>query len=262
MRLHVEEQYDHEDNSQTVYSFTNTKAFSPISVISTEVLEEVFEFAFGMSFGGQGYHRNHRAGGIDRRRNGQIFADTFQGKLAEFALWDFFISNNLEVPKPDTEMYEEGIWDTSDFEYKDIKIAVKSTKSYGQLMLLESEDWNDEGLYIPNLNTGNELYHYFILLRIQPFTQSILLENRCLFNDIIDKDSLKELIMQQEYSYDIPGYITNRNLVQLIENNYFIPQGAYLNVIHEKNKMDADNYYIQTGHMHPINRLIKILQNL
>ncbi|MFS0655105.1 hypothetical protein [Bacillus sp. 179-C3.3 HS] len=257
MRLNLEKHH-----ALDVYSFTNTKAYSPISTLSKEVIEGVFEFAYGMSFEGQGHHRNHRTGGIDRRRNGQKFADTFQGKLAEFALRNYFITNNLEVAEPDTEMYEEGVWDTSDFEYKDIKIAVKSTKSFGQLMLLESEDWNDKGLYIPNLGTGNELFDYFILLRIHPFTQSILSTNRCLLNDTIDKDNLKEIIMQQEYSYDIPGYISHNNLVQIIENDYFIPQGAFLNRIDDRNKMDADNYYFQAGFMHPTDRLINRLKDL
>lgn len=263
MRLLPERKFDREDNSfKDVYFFTNTKLFSPISMFSQEVLEEVFEFAYGMSFGGEGHHRNHRTGGNNRRRKGEIFADTFQGKLAEFAIWEQFNNNNLEVPKPDTIMYEEGVWDTSDFEYKGIKIAVKSTKSIGQLMLLESKDWNKEGLYVPNLHIKNELYNYFILLRLKPFTASILSKNRLLYTDTIDKNSLKEIIMRQEFSFDIPGYITHRNLVQLIERDYFIPQDAYLNRIHKNNKMDADNYYIQTGDMHPINKLIERLQNL
>ncbi|PGS54241.1 hypothetical protein [Bacillus sp. AFS041924] len=247
---------------QDVYRFTNRKEFVPIATFSHEVIEEVFNFAYDMSFGRQGHHRNHRTGGNNRRRNGEIFADTFQGKLAEFALWSVLNDNGVLVPRPDLEMYEEGVWDSSDFEYLDRKIAVKSTKSFGQLLLLEAEDWNEEGLYIPNLNTNNELYHYFVLIRLEPYTADILRQNRLYFNDICNRDALRELIMEQEFTYDIPGYMTRNDLVQLIENNYFIPQGAFLNRIGPNNIMDADNYYIQAGNLHNIQELIEMLQNL
>lgn len=245
-----------------VYSFTNKRTFSPINTFSHEIIKEVFDFAYGMSFGSEGHHRNYRTGGNKRRRNGEIFADTFQGKLAEFALWEVFNNNGLSVPIPDLEMYDKGVWDSSDFEYMGRKIAVKSTKSFGQLLLLEAEDWNKEGLYIPNLNTDNELYHYFILVRLEPYTADILRGNRFYFNDACDRDVLKELIMTQKYTYDIPGYMTRKNLVQLIERNYFIPQGAYLNRISRNNRMDADNYYLQAGNLHTIDGLIERLRAL
>lgn len=262
MRLHRSTEYDPEDGRyKDVYSFTHTRTFAPIDTLIQEIKDEVFDFAYGMSFGRAGHHRNHRTGGNNRRRNGEIFADTFQGKIAEFSLWKLFNDNGIEVPRPDTEMYEEGVWDSSDFEYMNRKIAVKSTKSFGQLLLLESEDWNNQGLYIPNLNTGNELYHYFVLIRLEPYTADILKRNRLYFNDTCDRNALRDLIIRQEFSYDIPGYMTRNNLTQLIDSNYFIPQGAYLNRIGRNNRIDANNYYMQAGDLQPINGLIDRLRN-
>ncbi|MCK6208354.1 hypothetical protein KZX50_23250 [Bacillus infantis] len=263
MRLQRTREYDPEDGRyKDVYSFTNRRPFAPINTFSYEIIEEVFDFAYGMSFGREGHHRNHRTGGNNRRRNGEIFADTFQGKLAEFAIWEVFNDNGLLVPMPDLEMYDEGVWDSSDFEYMGRKIAVKSTKSFGQLLLLEAEDWNEEGLYIPNLNTDNELYHYFVLVRLEPYAADILRGNRLYFNDTCDRNTLKELILAQEFTYDIPGYMTRNNLVQLIERDYFIPQGAYLNRMGRNNRMDADNYYMQAGNLHLIDGLIERLRAL
>ncbi|QCT43468.1 hypothetical protein FORC086_05065 [Bacillus cereus] len=263
MKLKNTQVYDSTDGlHKDVYSFTNKKVFRPISTFGNQVVEEVFEFAYGMSFGSIGHHRNHRTGGNNRRRKGEIFADTFQGKLAEFALWELLNCNSIDVVRPDTEMYKQGIWDASDFEYKGIKIAVKSTKSFGQLLLLESADWNHNGLYIPNLGTGNELYHYFVLIRLSTFAADILKENRLYYNDMTNKEELKKLIVGERFSYDIPGYITRQDLIQMIQRNYFIPQGAYLNRISKNTKLDANNYYLQTGNLNDISNLITSLQQV
>jgi hypothetical protein len=68
--------------------------------------------------------------------------------------------------------------------------------------------------------------------------------------------------MEQVFSYDIPGYIARKNLNQLIEKNYFIPQGAYLNRIGRNSRMYVDNYYMQAGNLHNIEGLIERLRNL
>jgi hypothetical protein len=244
-----------------IYKFTNIKRFSPINSFSNEIIEKVFEFAWGMSFGGQGHHRNYRSGGVTRRRKGQIFADTFQGKLAEFAIFDLLQNNDLPVNEPDLEMYEEGIWDSSDFKIKDRNVAVKSTKSFGNLLLLEANDWDNEGRYIPNIGQGNEIYHFFILVRLNPFATDLLRINRMLLSNNVDKVRLKNIILNNNYEYDIPGFITRKVLKELIHEKFFIPQGAYLSQRYEANKMDANNYYIQTGDMTEIDKLIHFLKN-
>ncbi|SES88291.1 hypothetical protein SAMN05421676_10211 [Salinibacillus kushneri] len=260
-KLSVSEQHDYEMGiDKTLYSFTNKKDFTAYNSFSEEIIEEVFDFAYGMSFGDQGNHRNHRTGGNHRRRKGEIFADTFQGKLAEYALYEVFTDNGIETPEPDTEMYGLGEWDSSDFEINGCKLAVKSTKSFGQLLLLESDDWNADGEYIPNLENGNSRYTAFILIRLTPFASDILKQHRWLYTDTIDKDELKEAIMNETFSYDIPGCISRKMLVQAIEEDLFIPQGAYLGQIYESNKMDANNYYVQTGDMLDICTLIEHLK--
>ena len=97
-----------------------------------------------MSFAyGESKHRECRSGGNKKRKNGEIFANTFQGKLAEFALYQIFEQNNINVEYPDLEVYDRGVWDIYDLKVNDNLIAVKSTKAYGNLLLLETKDWNE-----------------------------------------------------------------------------------------------------------------------
>jgi len=80
--------------------------------------------------------------------------------------------------------------------------------------------------------------------------------NKLLYNINVDREFLSTLILEQNWQYDVPGYISNEELVNLIKNNYFIPQNALLN---GRIKMDANNYYAQTGDMNSINKLLDII---
>ena len=77
------------------------KQFKPIHTLKKTTLETSLKFAYDMTFGKNGEHRNHRTGGIYLRKNGEIFANTFQGKLSEFAVYntlykDFITNQNLK----------------------------------------------------------------------------------------------------------------------------------------------------------------------
>jgi len=248
------------DLENNTYQVEYRRQFTPHIVLNQDIVQTCFNFANQMTFAKMGEHRDHRTGGNHRRRPMEIFADTFQGKLAEYALYEVLTNKGIETPEPDTDMYGLGEWDSSDFEIKGCKLAVKSTKSFGQLLLLESDDWNDEGDYIPNLENDNSRYTAFILIRLTPFASDILKQHRWLYTDNIDKNGLKDAIMNETFSYDIPGCISRKMLVQAIGEELFIPQGAYLGQIYESNKMDANNYYIQTGDMLDISTLIHFLK--
>lgn len=127
------------------------------------------------------------------------------------------------------------------------------------MLLLEKKDWNNRGEYIPNLGSGNADYDAFILVRINSSVVSLMKQNKLYYSDKAERDKLKNIIVTQELSYDIPGFITRSTLITLIRRNFFIPQGALLNS--EKTVMDADNYYIQTGDMSDIIRLVNCLKS-
>lgn len=120
-----------------------------------------------MSFGGNGEHRNHRTGGTHQRKKGEIFANAFQGKLAECAIYNQFY-NELDITEPDFETYGLGEWDDADFYINDFKISIKSTKSFGNLLLLETRDWNRNRL---NFSCNKWFFKYNI-------RRSILMQKR------------------------------------------------------------------------------------
>lgn len=149
------------DSENNAYKFNTTKDFSSIRTLKSSTIENIFDFAYKISFAGVGEHRDHRSDGIIRRKNGEIFINTFQWKLAEFGIYNEFFLKDIQIPLPDTKTYKLGKWDQYNFKVKDKRIAVKSTKFYGQILLLETGDWNNNGEYLPNRTTDNAFYDYF-----------------------------------------------------------------------------------------------------
>ena len=190
------------------FYITNKREYICNSVLYKEDVEECFDFAYEMTFGQKGAHRNYRSGGQARRNNGEVFIDAFQGKLAEFAFYNYCCKYPLDINKPDLEVMGLNKWDTSDFEVNGYSVAVKSTKSYGQLLLLETKDWNDEGLYIPNYGTGHEKYDFFVLIRVSPDGKTLMKKNRMLYSINLDKNNLAHSILEQEWQCNIVGFIT------------------------------------------------------
>lgn len=122
-------------------------------------------------------------------------------------------------------------------------MAVKTTKSFGNLLLLEMKDWcviNDKAIYVPNKNKdGNGFYDYIVLCRVKTNLQGIIKTLD------LKKDLLNSIIRTLTVELQVVGQIENRELVEIISSDkYKIYQGDILN---QKTTMDADNYYIQSG---------------
>lgn len=236
---------------------THKKPFLPIGTFRDSTVEMVYEFAYNMTFGELGEHRHHRSGGTHHRRNGEIFANTFQGKLSEFAFYNI-AHKDLPLEVPDLSTWELGIWDDTDFIVNGSFINIKSTKSFGNLLLLETKDWNNQAQYLPNMAKGKADYDYFILIRMNPYCEELLRSSRLLYNDTIDKDILKKIVLDKNWMYDIPGWCSQNEISQAINNSQVIKQGDMLN---GKTRMDAENYYIQAGDMHPVSQLIDLIKS-
>jgi hypothetical protein len=234
------------------------KEFSLTDYFDKDTLKKTLDFAYDMSFGNTGAHRTHRSGGTHQRLNGEIFADTFQGKLSEFAVYRKLV-NHFKIEEPDLSTYGLGLWDDSDIVVAGKKIAIKSTKSIGNLILLETKDWNQDGDYIPNLEKKEGSYDYFILVRVDPFCETILKLNRMHKTSILRKEELQNVLMSEKWGYDIPGYITKKELIYAIKGNHIINQGELLN---GRVRMDASNYYVQSGDLSPISSLVESLSGI
>ena len=227
------------------------------NTIPSDLLNKVLDFAYEMCFG-EGHHRHHRTGGQVNRKAGEQFCNTFQGKLAEVVLRKYLLSQGLECGEPDFAVFGEGIWDDTDLIVNNKSLSVKSAAFFSNLLLLESQDYDQNGNYKPNLAIGaTASYDYYILVRIKPDIKSLFRGARLMYSNDISKEVIKEIVFGQSWSYDIAGWISHEEFVSVIRNGHIIPQNALLN---DKIRMDASNYYIQSGDMHDISELCNILR--
>jgi hypothetical protein len=258
MSIHLYKLNNYKDkDNNTIYTFTNAFPFSNQDKLKPEYRKESFDFAYAMSFTEEGHHRRTRSGGTAHRYNVQVFCDTFIGKLGEFAVYQFFQENGVELKYPDLSIMGEGKWDSYDFEYNKLKIGVKTTKQKGHLFLLETKDWNNKGDYIPNIPSDNSRYDDFLFVRINSNIVSNLKRIRNYFKNIIDIEILNNEFEKASYEFDI-SHISKDLLVMAIQNRNIIPKGAFLQSL--KTEMDAENYYIQSGDMFTINSYINKLK--
>jgi len=212
-----------------------------------------FKFAFAMTYGEVGRHRDHRSGGSHVRQDIEIFTDTFQGKLAEFAVANLLLKQVGYQP-PDTSKYGLGTWEDADFVIGTNRIAVKSTKYFGNLLLLESNDWDEDGRYKPSLE-GRKNYSHIVLVRLKPDVNKVvkLLNKKMSASEEME---LLEGFLKEKWEYDVPGWINSNDLSFAISNNIRIPKGSTLN---GTTVMDADNYYFQTGDLRPVESFLESL---
>lgn len=244
------------DKRGNKYFVNHGRKFYANVTLNKENYEKAFNFSYDMSFGHVGAHRDHRSGGTHHRKRGEIFANTFQGKLAEFATYEYLKSRDIKIEDPDISVYGLSQWDSYDLKANDKIINIKSTKYYGNLLLLEKKDWDNEARYLANFVSDEVIYDFFVLVRIKPDIVKILKQNRLYFSDVCDYENLKSLFNYTCFEYNIVGFITNDDLKTIITNNYYIPRGSILN---QSTCLDADNYYIQSDDMIEIEELINFL---
>lgn len=225
------------------YSVTERTTYHEDGRLKPQTIDRVFDFAYKMAFTAEGQHRRNRSGGSRKRRNGEIFANTFQGKIAECAACNYLYKYDGSV-QPDFSVSRLGTWDSVDISACGKEISIKSTKHFGQLLLLETADWDSQGNYIPNKGKGVSSYDYIFLIRLKPSCEDILKEHRLLYADYVNREELYRLLASCNWTYNFVGYLTKEDLLQIINDGYILPKGTKLN---GKTTMDAENYYVQAG---------------
>jgi hypothetical protein len=240
--------------------FINSKRTFVNNSIDEVIINKCYEFAVKMVFG-EGHHRKYRSGGQYSRKNGELFANTLQGKISEFVTYHKLINAGfVDLELPDINIYGKGKWDDTDLEFNYKKINIKSSTHFSNLLLLEKKDWNLKGQYIPNIeNDSSQDYDYFLVVRIKPDIKYLLQKEKLFYKDDIDLKVLKELVFSAKWYYDFGGVCTQKTIRYIITNNYFLPQKALLN---GKMEMDADNYYLQNGNLKDFDYLINELKKL
>lgn len=232
------------------YFINSRKEFSALGLLSRVDILKCFSFAYEMSFGEGGEHRPHRSGGSHMRRKGELFINAFQGKLTEYAFFRCMEMNSIPCSEPDMETYDLGRWDSCDLEVCGFKLNLKSTKFYGSLLLLETKDWNARGQYLPNLSSGDVAeYDFFFLSRIKPDGERLMRSSRLLYCDEVDETELRARIIDEVWEHDVAGWISHEEFQETIADQCVLPRGSMLN---GKVRMDAENYYVQSGEMHSL----------
>ncbi len=213
-------------------------------------LHNTMEFSHGMTFGASGEHRDHRSGGMIHRDLYQQFYDIFIGKLGEIAFYNAHKNHPavMSISDIDYDRYGLGIWDNTDFILnQQYHIAVKTTKHFGNLLLLEAKDWKIKGedaLYIPNIKNNvpsSGRYDRLYFCRVKVNIEKLIPPNS--INAPSNINHFKVMIPRIQTNLEIVGYILNKQLKFIMENDFLLPQGALLN---GRTVMDADNYYLQS----------------
>lgn len=165
------------------------------------------------------------------RNNEQIFRDAFQGKLAEVAFFNYY-SKDFKINEPNFDEWERGFWEDTDFiaEYNGLsyRISIKSTKHFGNLLLLEKNRYNSYGLYIESAeaNSPGIKHDVIFLIRIKGINNSL--------PEWYDYAKLEDI------KAEITGYIKHEDFLKAIEDNKCLEKGW---IINGKEKLKVDNYY-------------------
>lgn len=231
------------------YGFVCSRQFKADGIIDVQLVNRCVAFAHEMAFG-SGEHRKNRSGGTKERTPEEIYVNTLQGKLAETALYDYLRNHKLKPSNIDFSVSGKGIWDTFDLACSGHVMNVKSTKYYGQLLLLEKADWDDNGNYIPNQEKGYDKYDEIVLIRINPDVEDVIKRTNSFWT--WGEKEQEEFWKEQKYLYEFSGYITHEDLKYIIRHNYVIRKGDYIGKACKDYKgtcMDADNYYVQLSSM-------------
>lgn len=235
------------DNS---YHISRKKPFQENCLVERDIIVKSFDFASEMAFG-SGFHRNHRSGGDKKRNPLEIFFNTFQGKMGEFIVRDEFVNKKIDCSEVDINIFGKGIWDNGDLIINEKKICIKSMAFFSNLLLLEKNDWDENGLYLQN--TDNKVkYDYFVAVRIKPNIKEI-------FTNVVanfEKNEFSKILDLAKFYYDIPGVMSSETLKHIIRKGYVIKKG---NILNKKTILDADNYYIQNGDLKDFELLINRL---
>ena len=230
-----------EDNS---FFIEHYKPFNG-HLINKKFVHESFEFAYEMCFG-EGFHRDHRSGGSHERKAGELFANTFQGKVAEFCFYQLTNQKGKDVSYPNLSIHGEGVWDSGDFIVNNKTISIKSMAYFSNLILLETKDWDSKGNYIPG---GSKPIDFTIGIRIKPDIKQKFKQKRWLYSEAIPKSELEDFINSLTWKFDVLGLLSQEHFKQIIIKRQIIPKGALLQ---ERIKMDADNYYVEINELQEI----------
>lgn len=208
--------------------------FTPEKKLKTESILKCLEFASEMAYG-KGHHKPQAFGGTTHsRKSSEIFVNTFQGKIAELAVYNQLSNFGFKPDKaPEFEIWGKGKWEDCDFTLKNetIRCSVKSTKFFGNLLLLEKDRYNENGHFLETEDLIPKPYDFTFLVRVSGI-------RNC------DPKSYSET---NSIETEVVGFLTNEKFLEIISQNQILKKGTLLGI-----PLIVDNYYILAKDLEPI----------
>ena len=209
-----------------IFDSYSKKEFSPDKKLKPESILKCLHFASEMAYG-SGYHKSQSFGGNSYNRStSEIFINAFQGKLGELAVYNELSNLGIRPDNPpEFDIWGKGKWEDCDFTLNNgtIRVSIKSTKWFGNLLLLEKDKYNSKGQFLETFETEPQAYDFTFLVRIagvkNPKPESYLEKN--------------------DIEVEVTGFMTHANFLEVIKQKQIIPQGILLGT-----PLIVDNYYI------------------
>lgn len=204
------------------------KIFRANTEISLEQLNQCLDFASKMA-----YWWNHQPLAFwwenYNRTEWEIFKNALQWKLAEVWFYNFYIAKWKEIPYPDFWVWERWVWEDCDMIINDKKISIKSTKHFWNLLLLESNRYSSDGLYLEPAKWTEPIKHDLIyLVRVK----------------WVDSYNPAEYKLEN-IEVEITGYIKHNEFLEIIRTDQKIKQWVKLWI-----PLIVDNYYVCCSDLH------------
>lgn len=250
------------------------RPYVPNLTISREGYEKVLRFAHAMTFGKEGFHRDHRTGGTLHRKPSETFCNAVIGKIAEQAIYETLTALGIECSEPDWSISGRGKWDSGDLTIFFLgawrAVSVKASKSTSNLHMLECPDWEPnvaryvvgtacgDPTEILRLGVGSDgmfrcatipmeakkaygIYDMHLMARIERAFCDALEATPCMRNGspMLDVLLSETLPLYEKLTCEVGGVLFQEELRRIMLGGYVIRRGERLGSC----RMDADNYY-------------------
>ena len=209
-----------------IFDSSTKKEFAPDNKLKTASIKKCLHFASEMAYGA-GYHKSQSFGSQNyNRATDEIFINTFQGKLAELAVYNELLNLGIRPDNPpEFDIWGKGKWEDCDFTLNNgtIRASVKSTKWFGNLLLLEKNKYNEKGEFLETFESQPQIYDFTFMVRISGVKSAkpeIYLENN-------------------EIDVEVTGFMSHSKFLQVIKEKQIISKGIILG-----KPLIVDNYYI------------------
>jgi hypothetical protein len=216
------------NNNKVIVPIEWKRVFLPNVKISIEQFNQCLDFADKMA-----YWWNHQPLAFwwdkHHRSEWEIFKNALQGKLAEIGFYNFYTKKWKNIPYPDFWVWHRWVWEDTDVIINELKISIKSTKHFWNLLLLECDRYSNDWLYLESATWWDPIKHDLIyLIRVKWVDSNIPTDYKI-----------------ENIAIEITWYITHDDFLDIIKNNQKIKQWSILGI-----PLIVDNYYICCSNLH------------